>query len=121
MICGITGYNAGNGPFISIHDGFQGTAWWTSFVPDSDHIILHTHPCLAFDGAPNELSNVTSKDPLEAGGIWPKQACSSRGPLLTTRCGFAFFSGSAKAECGNTIAFFGRCVSSLEHSSISRQ
>ncbi|KAJ7823169.1 hypothetical protein B0H14DRAFT_3470262 [Mycena olivaceomarginata] len=31
MIRGIMGYGAGNGPFI--HDGFQGTAWWTGFLP----------------------------------------------------------------------------------------
>ena len=35
MIRGITGYGAGNGPFISIHDGFEGTASWAGFLPGS--------------------------------------------------------------------------------------
>ncbi|KAJ7870282.1 hypothetical protein B0H14DRAFT_3440116 [Mycena olivaceomarginata] len=46
----IAGYGAGDGPFVSIHDGSQGTR--------SDH--------------------------LDTGGIWPKHACSSRGPSLNT-------------------------------------
>ncbi|KAJ7227532.1 hypothetical protein C8J57DRAFT_1730890, partial [Mycena rebaudengoi] len=69
---------------LSIHAGFQGTAWWTGFPPGSDRIILHTHPYFAFDGAPNDSPIATSTDPLEAGGIWPRQACSLRGPSLNT-------------------------------------
>ncbi|KAF7359593.1 Glycoside hydrolase family 5 protein [Mycena venus] len=82
MIRGITGYGAGNGPFISIHDGFQGTASWAGFLPGSDRIILDTHPYFAFDGAPNNAPIATSLDPLQAGGPWPKQACSAWGPSL---------------------------------------
>jgi hypothetical protein len=67
MIRGITGYGAGNGPFISIHDGFQSTASWASFLPGSDRIILDTHPYFAFDGTPNDAPIATSLDPLYAG------------------------------------------------------
>ncbi|KAJ7882227.1 glycoside hydrolase superfamily [Mycena olivaceomarginata] len=85
MMRGITGYGAGNGPFISIHDGFQGTPWWTGSrpppPPSSDRIILHMHPYFAFDGAPNDSPIATSADPLGAG---PKQACSLRGSSLNT-------------------------------------
>ncbi|KAJ6595049.1 hypothetical protein DFH09DRAFT_1412906 [Mycena vulgaris] len=51
MIRGITGYGAANGPFMSIHDGFQGVASWAS---GSDRIILDTHPYFAFDQQPND-------------------------------------------------------------------
>jgi hypothetical protein len=86
MICGITG----NRPVIRIHDGFKGTASWAGFFYNSDHIILDTHLYFAF--APNDSLSATSRDPLDAGGILPKQAYSSRESSLKTRCvcGFAF-------------------------------
>ncbi len=48
MMRGITGLGAGNGPFISIHDGFAGAANWADFLPGSDRIALDIHPYLAF-------------------------------------------------------------------------
>ncbi|KAJ7215034.1 glycoside hydrolase family 5 protein [Mycena pura] len=84
MIRGITGYGEGNGPYISIHDGFDGVASWAGFLPGSDRIILDTHPYFAFDQQPNDSPIATSEDPAQAGGIWPKQACSSWGPSLNT-------------------------------------
>ncbi|KAJ7244552.1 glycoside hydrolase superfamily [Mycena rebaudengoi] len=73
MIRGIAGYGAG-------------TTSWVGFLLGSNRIILHTQPYFAFDGAPNDSPIATSTDPLEAGGIWPKQACSSWEPSLNTRC-----------------------------------
>jgi hypothetical protein len=70
LIRGITGYSAGYGPFISIHDDFQGTASWAGFLSGSDRIIFDTHPYFAFDGTPNDSPIALSTDPLEAGGIW---------------------------------------------------
>lgn len=43
MIRGITGLGAGNGPFISIHDGFVGLDSWAGFLPGSDRINIDTH------------------------------------------------------------------------------
>ncbi|KAJ7906899.1 hypothetical protein B0H13DRAFT_1538711, partial [Mycena leptocephala] len=77
------GYGAGNGPLISIHDGFQGTASWTGFLPGSDRVILDTHPYFAFDQQ-NDVPIATSTDPAQAGGVWPKQTCSTWGPSLNT-------------------------------------
>jgi hypothetical protein len=91
MIRGITGTGEGNGPFISIHDGFNGTAAWAGFLPGSDRIILDTHPYFAFDQQPNDAPIATSEDPASAGGIWPHQACSAWGPAINTRYGFLFF------------------------------
>ncbi|KAJ7929518.1 glycoside hydrolase [Mycena leptocephala] len=84
MIRGITGTGEGNGPFISIHDGFNGTAAWAGFLPGSDRIILDTHPYFAFDQQPNDAPIATSEDPASAGGIWPHQACSAWGPAINT-------------------------------------
>ncbi|KAJ7605280.1 glycoside hydrolase superfamily [Mycena polygramma] len=84
MIRGITGLGEGHGPFISIHDGFDGTASWAGFLPGSDRIILDTHPYFAFDQQPNDSPIATSEDPASAGGIWPKQACSALGPSINT-------------------------------------
>ncbi|KAJ7805256.1 hypothetical protein B0H14DRAFT_3882991 [Mycena olivaceomarginata] len=42
---------------------FQGTAFLAGFLPDSNRIILDTHPYFAFDGAPNNAPIATSRDP----------------------------------------------------------
>jgi glucan 1,3-beta-glucosidase len=79
MIRGITGYGAGNGPYIAIHDGFAGLPTWAGFLPGSDRIILDTHPYFAFDGTP-------STAPIDGnGGVWPAQACSSWGSAINDR------------------------------------
>ncbi|KAJ7466517.1 glycoside hydrolase family 5 protein [Mycena latifolia] len=84
MIRGITGLGAGHGPFMSIHDGFDGVAAWAGFLPGSDRIILDTHPYFAFDQQPNDAPIATTEDPATAGGIWPAQACNAWGPSINT-------------------------------------
>ncbi|KAJ7035081.1 glycoside hydrolase family 5 protein [Mycena alexandri] len=84
MIRGITGVGEGHGPFISIHDGFDGVPNWAGFLPGSDRIILDTHPYFAFDGQKNDAPIATGTDALSAGGIWPKQACTAWGPSINT-------------------------------------
>ncbi|TFK50792.1 glycoside hydrolase family 5 protein [Heliocybe sulcata] len=79
MIRNIGGYGAGNGPYISIHDGFIADNAWADFLPGSDRIILDTHPYFAFDGAPNNAP-VATTDPV--GGVWPQQACNGWGPTM---------------------------------------
>jgi hypothetical protein len=81
---------------LGVHDGFQGTASWAGFLPGSDHIILNTHPYFAFDGAKNDPPVATGMeivgsqpeagDGVVAGGIWPMQVCSARGPAFNTSC-----------------------------------
>ncbi|KAJ7355225.1 glycoside hydrolase [Mycena albidolilacea] len=77
MIRAITGLGAGNGPFISIHDGFDSVSSWAGFLPGSDRIIMDTHPYFAFSGNPQNAPIATSEDPDDAGGQWPRLACSS--------------------------------------------
>ncbi|THH27838.1 hypothetical protein EUX98_g6353 [Antrodiella citrinella] len=86
MIRSITGVGAGKGPYIAMHDGFQGPAAWAGFLPGSDRIILDTHPYFAFDGQPNDEPTNTpaSGDPSGFGGPWPLQACNSWGASLNT-------------------------------------
>ncbi|KAJ7787368.1 hypothetical protein B0H14DRAFT_3893129 [Mycena olivaceomarginata] len=64
MFRGITSYGAGNGSFVSIHNGFQGTASWAGFFPSSDHIVLDTHPC--FHGGDDSDSDSDSELDLES-------------------------------------------------------
>ncbi|KZV62971.1 glycoside hydrolase family 5 protein [Peniophora sp. CONT] len=83
MIRNITGHGAGNGPYIAIHDGFQGLKVWEGFLAGSDRIILDQHPYLGFGAVLTDPINVPSENGL-AGGIWPKEACDSWGPQTNT-------------------------------------
>ncbi|KAJ7205857.1 glycoside hydrolase superfamily [Mycena haematopus] len=83
LVRNITGYGAGNGAYISLHDGFGSISEWSGFLPGSDRLALDTHPYFAFSGAPNDAPIATSEDPGSAGGIWPAQACDAWGPRLT--------------------------------------
>jgi glucan 1,3-beta-glucosidase len=38
MVRGITGYGAGNGPMIAIHEGFAGIADWNGFLAGADRV-----------------------------------------------------------------------------------
>ncbi|KAI0319281.1 glycoside hydrolase superfamily [Amylostereum chailletii] len=89
MIRNITGYGEGNGPFITVHDGFLGTANWTGFLPGTDRVILDTHPYFAFDGQPNDAPIATSEEGKlvadgASGGPWPLQACSAWSDSIST-------------------------------------
>ncbi|KAI0709645.1 glycoside hydrolase superfamily [Cerioporus squamosus] len=66
MIRSITG--KGKGPYIVIHDGFQGTISWKDFLPGSDRIALDTHPSVLRTGG--LVSNLTL--PLS---FWPSVGC----------------------------------------------
>ncbi|KAG8945354.1 hypothetical protein FRC04_000889 [Tulasnella sp. 424] len=44
----ITGTGTGKGPFISIHDSFQGLAAWVDLLPGHDRINLDVHPYAIF-------------------------------------------------------------------------
>ncbi|RPD58867.1 glycoside hydrolase [Lentinus tigrinus ALCF2SS1-7] len=66
MIRGITGI--GKGPYIVIHDSFQGTASWADFLPGSDRIVLDTHPSVLHAGVPTSDFSL----PLS---YWPTVGC----------------------------------------------
>ncbi|KAI0323600.1 glycoside hydrolase [Cubamyces sp. BRFM 1775] len=77
MVRSITGTGEGNGPMISLYDGFAGPANWAGFLAGSDRVNIDTHPYFAFNGNANrEPVNVTADgDPTGGmGGKWPLQA-----------------------------------------------
>ncbi|KAJ7105074.1 exo-beta-1,3-glucanase [Mycena crocata] len=43
-----TGVGAGRGPYMAIHEGFQGPAIWEGFLAGADRVALDQHPYLAF-------------------------------------------------------------------------
>jgi glucan 1,3-beta-glucosidase len=80
MIRGITSTGAGNGPYICIHDGFQGPNEFAGFLTGADRMIIDTHPYFAFNGNPNT-------EPIGVDGQgdgWPVRACGF-GPGMDSR------------------------------------
>ncbi|PLW21762.1 hypothetical protein PCANC_02959 [Puccinia coronata f. sp. avenae] len=67
MIRGITGYGAGKGPMMIIHDGFQGAGaghtGWGGFLAGADRIGLDTHTYFAFDKQSNDSLGYNSYKP----------------------------------------------------------
>lgn len=84
MIRGITGTGEGNGPYISIHDGFMGLTEWAGFLTGADRITLDIHPYFAFDGN-TAVSPIDTGTGADAGGIWPAAACNSWASSMNTR------------------------------------
>ncbi|KAF8671219.1 Cellulase (glycosyl hydrolase family 5) [Rhizoctonia solani] len=48
MMRNITGIGEGNGPWMSVHDGFDPLDRWADFLPGSDRVMLDTHPYYSF-------------------------------------------------------------------------
>lgn len=85
MIRSITGVGEGNGPYISIHDGFQGVSSWSDFLRGSDRIALDTHPYFAFSGGP-ATDPIATGTGSTAGGTWPRAACDRWAVGMNSRC-----------------------------------
>ncbi|WWD17096.1 hypothetical protein CI109_101533 [Kwoniella shandongensis] len=62
IIRDITGIGAGNGPFLSIHDGFIGIQQWYDFLPGADRVALDQHTYIVFQdqhaGSLDDLANI---------------------------------------------------------------
>lgn len=48
MVRGITGVGEGNGPMLSMHDGFVGIQAWYDFMTGADRMALDQHPYMCF-------------------------------------------------------------------------
>ncbi|KAF8341007.1 glycoside hydrolase family 5 protein [Amanita rubescens] len=83
LIRSITGYGEGNGPYISIHDGFKGVKAWQNFLPGADRLALDTHTYLAFSGS-KAMEPIATGLGSDAGGVWPKTACDSWAAEMNT-------------------------------------
>jgi glucan 1,3-beta-glucosidase len=66
MIRSITGYGAGNGPIIAMHEGFEGIAAWNGFLSGADRLALDQHPYLAFQATQNNNTWVLAPSSTEA-------------------------------------------------------
>ncbi|KJA23279.1 glycoside hydrolase family 5 protein [Hypholoma sublateritium FD-334 SS-4] len=56
-----TGVGAGSGPYIAIHEGFQGPAIWEGFLSGADRLTLDQHPYLAFTGDTSPIDQMALK------------------------------------------------------------
>ena len=62
MIRNITGYGAGKGAYISIHDAFVGIQSWSGYMRGADRLILDSHPYFCFaDPDPSPLAQQVRK------------------------------------------------------------
>ncbi|KAJ7904777.1 glycoside hydrolase family 5 protein [Mycena olivaceomarginata] len=110
MIRGITGYGEGNGPYISIHDGFLSLDAWANFLQGSDRIILDTHPYFSFGGI-DTSSIAVNDDKGNPGGKWPTQACNAWGPSINaSQTAFGVTISGEWAASPNDCGYFLRGV-----------
>ncbi|EJD08278.1 glycoside hydrolase [Fomitiporia mediterranea MF3/22] len=103
---GITGIGEGKGPFMSIHDGFEGPAKWAGFLPGSDRIAMDWHPYFAFNGQPN-------LDPI---GVWPARACSWGDTLNTSQTAFGVTMAGEMSNAINDCGLYVNGVPGTGHS-----
>jgi len=95
----------GQGFYISIGDGFAGIDTWAGYLPNSDRIILDSHPYFAFDGSTNTAPISDLGPDGNYGGVWPQQACTAwASGVLTSQTAFGVniageFSGGVN-DCG---------------------
>ncbi|KDQ20949.1 glycoside hydrolase family 5 protein [Botryobasidium botryosum FD-172 SS1] len=79
MLRGITGYGEGNGPWMSIHDGFEDPSIWANFMPGADRLAMDMHPyfCFGSNLAPPLSAHVN--DPCTAWGAQVNGSMSTFG------------------------------------------
>ncbi|KAI0029788.1 glycoside hydrolase family 5 protein [Vararia minispora EC-137] len=120
MIRGITGFGAGNGPYIAIHDGFQGLTVWQGFLAGSDRIMLDQHPYLGFGAVQTDPIAAPAPNGL-AGGVWPKRACDSWAPSTNARRARSAFGVTITGEFTGTFNDCGLFVSGVGANSTNPQ
>ena len=74
VIRSVSGYGAGNGPYMAFHDGFLSLGPWPDFMRGADRVVLDSHPYFAFNGGP-ALDPIATGTGADAGGMWPRAAC----------------------------------------------
>lgn len=92
-----TGYGAGNGPFLVIHEGFVGVERWIDFMPGADRMVIDHHPYKAFTPSAYELP-------------WSQQlsdVCGWGRPTVASNNGFGLTIGGewslAVNDCGKWL------------------
>jgi len=87
---GASGIGQGNGPYISLHDGFLSQPKWAGFLPNSDRVSMDIHPYLCFDGQ--------SDAPMSSYATTP---CTTWGAEMNTS--MAAFGLNAAGEWSNAV------------------
>ncbi|CAA7260371.1 unnamed protein product [Cyclocybe aegerita] len=105
MIRGITGVGEGKGPFISLHDGFQGLERWSGFLEGGDRIAIDRHPYFAFSGGPATSPIDTGTGPT-AGGTWVQAACQWGASMNASRNAFGVTLGGEWSNGFNDCGLF---------------
>ncbi|KAJ7238808.1 glycoside hydrolase superfamily [Mycena haematopus] len=99
-----SGIGAGNGPFVSFHDGFLGPAEWSGFLPNADRASLDMHPYLCFQTQDPDPITKRTGDPCGAWG----------GLFNTTMVDFGFIVAgewsNAVTDCGLYVNGVGQGV-----------
>ncbi|ORY26176.1 glycoside hydrolase superfamily [Naematelia encephala] len=63
IIRDITGIGEGNGPYLSVHDGFLGIQKWYGFLTGADRLALDQHPYMIFGDQPTGTLTSISHTP----------------------------------------------------------
>lgn len=84
MMREITGYGEGNGPYMVVHDSFQGLAGLVGFTEGADRIGADVHPYFAFNGDANPATIDSGVGP-GAGNGWAGRACTRYGTMMNDR------------------------------------
>ncbi|CAE6430525.1 unnamed protein product [Rhizoctonia solani] len=71
MVRNITGIGEGNGPWISVYDGFGSLAHWADFMPGSDRVMVDSHSYYSFEN--QDISSPTTQT---------RKPCNSRARLF---------------------------------------
>ena len=88
------GVGQGNGPFISLHDGFMSRSSWVNVFPNADRLTLDTHPYLCFGSQSSAAMSTYAQTPCQA---WANAVNTSMGAFGLTNAGE--FS-NAVTDCG---------------------
>ncbi|KDQ60685.1 glycoside hydrolase family 5 protein [Jaapia argillacea MUCL 33604] len=92
-----SGIGAGNGPFISYHDGFLDRTQWAGFLPGADRIALDSHPYICFGAQSNAAMSTYATTPCTTWGSSFNQSMTAFGMT-----GAGEFS-NAVTDCGKWV------------------
>ncbi|KAJ2922815.1 hypothetical protein H1R20_g14280, partial [Candolleomyces eurysporus] len=81
MMREISGFGEGNGPYMVVHDSFQGLAGLAGFTDGADRIGGDVHPYFAFNGDANPATIDSGVGP-GAGNGWALRACTRFGTMM---------------------------------------
>ncbi|CAE6377307.1 unnamed protein product [Rhizoctonia solani] len=92
----ITGIGEGNGPWMSVHDGFDPLDRWENFMPGADRVMLDAHPYFCFGD--QDLSSPTQQI---------RKPCNSRAePFNTSMSTFGMTTAGEFSNAFNDCGFF---------------